>query len=357
MQNISNFYKGKKVLVTGATGFKGSWLCAWLLKLGAKVYGLGFYPNENRKLFYSLSLDQKIKLKLFDIRDITKLKKFINKSKPSIIFHLAAQSLVLNSYKEPFLTFDVNTRGTLNILECSRKYKFVKSIILVTSDKCYKNVGKIKRYKEDDYLGGTDPYSASKASTEILIKSYRENFFNKKINQGISSARAGNVIGGGDWASNRLIPDCIKFIKKNTSIKLRNPKSNRPWQFILESLSGYLILGKKQFLNPKKYSSEWNFGPDVRSIATVKDIVNQVIKFWGKGSIKILKKQKLKEQINLQLDIKKAKNILKWRPTYNLKTSLYLTLDWYYKVLKNKSNPLYITNKQIEMYMKKSKLK
>ena len=180
MEKISNFYKNKKVLVTGATGFKGSWLCSWLLQMGAKVYGTGYSPNQNKNLFYKLKLQKKIKLGIFDIRDKSKLDKFISKSKPSIIFHLAAQPLIYDSYVKPHLTIDINVRGTLNILDIIKKYNFVKSAVLITSDKCYENVGKLRRYKEEDMLGGVDPYSASKASSEIIIRAYRESFFKKK---------------------------------------------------------------------------------------------------------------------------------------------------------------------------------
>ena len=179
-KTIREFYKNKKILVTGATGFKGSWLCTWLLKLGAKVYGTGFVPNQNKFLFYKLNLNKKINLKLFDIKDYKKLKNFIYLTKPSIVFHLAAQPLIYESYRNPYLTFDTNCRGTLNILEITKKSKFIKSLVLITSDKCYENIGKVKNYKENDELGGVDPYSASKASSELIIRAYRESFFKKK---------------------------------------------------------------------------------------------------------------------------------------------------------------------------------
>ena len=215
MEKIKKFYKNKKVLVTGATGFKGSWLCSWLLKMGAKVYGIGFNPNQNKNLFYKLSLQKRIKLKLFDVRDFQKFERHVNKVRPSIIFHLAAQPLIFESYQKPLLTFDVNCRGTLNILEIVKKVNFVKSLILVTSDKCYENMGWIKGYKENDRLGGVDPYSASKASAELIIRAYRESFFKNKKKCGVSSARAGNVIGGGDWSEKRLIPDYVRSIRNS----------------------------------------------------------------------------------------------------------------------------------------------
>ncbi len=354
MEKIKNFYKNKKVLVTGATGFKGSWLCAWLLNLGSKVYATGYNPNKNNILFKSLNLSKKINLKLFDIRDLNKLDEFVKKTKPQIVFHLAAQPLVIESYKKPYLTFDVNLIGTLNVLEVTRKYKFIKSLICVTSDKVYENVGKIKGYKETDNLGGIDPYSASKSSAEILIRSYRESFFKYKNACGISSVRAGNVIGGGDWSENRLIPDCIKFLMKKKKITLRNPNFSRPWQFVLEPLKGYLILAKKQFSQPIKFSGSWNFGTQSNSSIKVIEIVKLIIKFWGNGQIKFLNKKKFKEQKNLQIDSFKAKMKLKWKTSYSTKKAVSATSEWYSKVFRDKIRPVDVTIQQIEEYMKKS---
>ena len=290
MEKMNHFYKNKKVLVTGATGFKGSWLCCWLLHMGAKVYGTGYSPNQNKNLFYQLKLNKKIKLGIFDIRDKKRLDKFILKSKPSIIFHLAAQPLIIESYLKPHKTIDVNVGGTLNILEASKNYAFVKSVVMITSDKCYENVGKLTRYKEDDVLGGIDPYSASKSSSELIIRAYRESFFKDKRKCGISSARAGNVIGGGDWSANRLIPDSIRSLLNGKSIYLRNPNFNRPWQHVLEPLRGYLILAKKQFINPKKFSDAWNFGTKNNSIKSVKEIVKYMIFFGEKERLNTIKK-------------------------------------------------------------------
>ena len=351
MDEITNFYKNKKVFVTGATGFKGSWLCSWLLHMGAKVYGSGYSPNQNKNLFYKLKLHKKIKLGIFDIRDQKKLEKFISRSKPSIIFHLAAQPLIIESYLKPHSTIDINIRGTLNILEASKKFNFVKSVVLITSDKCYENVGKLTRYKENDTLGGIDPYSASKSSSELIIRAYRESFFKNKRNCGISSARAGNVIGGGDWSANRLIPDCIRSLLDKKPIFLRNPNFNRPWQHVLEPLMGYLILAKKQFKEPKKYSDAWNFGTKNNSVKSVKEIVDYMISFWGSGKIKVNRVNKFYEQKNLQLDINKAKKRLKWIPTYSVKRGVQITTEWYLQVYKNKKDPFEITNKQIIDYM------
>ena len=351
MEKITNFYKNKKVFVTGATGFKGSWLCSWLLHMGAKVYGSGFSPNKNKNLFYKLKLEKKIKLGIFDIRDQKKLEKFIFKSKPSIIFHLAAQPLIIESYLNPHSTIDINVRGTLNILEASKKFKFIKSVVLITSDKCYENVGKLTRYKEDDTLGGIDPYSASKSSSELIIRAYRESFFKDKRNCGISSARAGNVIGGGDWSAKRLIPDCIKSLLNNKVIFLRNPNFNRPWQHVLEPLRGYLMLAKKQYIEPKKYSDAWNFGTKNNSVKSVKEIVNYMLSFWGSGKIRVNPENRFYEQKNLQLDINKVKKRLKWYPTYSVKKGVQITTEWYLQVFKNKKDPFKVTNKQILEYM------
>jgi CDP-glucose 4,6-dehydratase len=319
--------------------------------MGAKVYGSGYSPNQNKNLFYKLKLQKKIKLGIFDIRDKNKLEKFIIKSKPSIIFHLAAQPLIYDSYVKPHLTIDINVRGTLNILECCRKYKFIKSSVLITSDKCYENVGKLRRYKEEDMLGGVDPYSASKASSEIIIRAYRESFFKNDIVNGISSARAGNVIGGGDWSGKRLIPDAIRSLLNNKDIFLRNPNFNRPWQHVLEPLRGYLILAKKQYQEPKKYSDAWNFGTKNNSVKSVKEIVEYMILFWGKGKVKTSKNNKFYEQRNLQLDINKAKRKLKWHPTYSVRDSVKITTEWYLRVYVNKEDPFVVTNQQIRDYM------
>ena len=351
MDKIKNFYKNKKILVTGATGFKGAWLCSWLLELGSNVYGIGNNPNKNKKLFYDLKLEKKIKLKICDIRNFKKISKFINLVKPSIIFHLAAQPIIHESYKNPLYTFDVNCRGTLNILEIVKKSKYIKSLVSITSDKCYENKGWTKGYKETDELGGVDPYSASKASAEIIIRAYYESFFKNKINCGVSSARAGNVIGGGDWSTKRLIPDCIRSLLRKRTILLRNPKFNRPWQFVLEPLKGYLLLAKKQYENPKKYSGAWNFGTEPKSITDVKTIVGYMINFWGSGTLKVERRNKFYEQHNLQLDIAKAKKLLKWRPTYNVKDTIQITTDWYYKVYVQKKPPEQITKHHIQRYM------
>jgi len=351
---INNFYKNKKILVTGATGFKGAWLCYWLVMLGAKVYGIGYNPNKNKNLFYSLKLNKKIKLKLFDIRNKKKLESFVKKSKPAIVFHLAAQPLILESYKQPYLTYTVNSLGTLNILETVKKNNTIKSIVCITSDKCYESNNSTKGFKENDKLGGEDPYSGSKASAEIMINTYRKSFFGKK-KCGIASARAGNVIGGGDWSENRLIPDSINSIIKNKTIYIRNPNFNRPWQHVIEPLYGYLILAEKIYKKPKSYSGPWNFGTKKNTVTNVLKIVKAIVKFWGKGKINFKKNQKYYEQTNLQLNISKSKKFLKWEPKYSIIKSIHVTVDWYKKVLVEKCSIEKITAEQIKNYMNETK--
>ena len=351
---INNFYKNKKVLVTGATGFKGAWLCYWLVLLGAKVYGVGYNPNKNKNLFYSLKLEKKIKLKLFDIRNKKKLESFIKTSKPIIVFHLAAQPLILESYKKPYLTYTVNSLGTLNVLETVKNDNIIKSLVCITSDKCYESNNSTKGFKETDKLGGEDPYSGSKASAEIMIGTYQKSFFNEK-KCGIASARAGNVIGGGDWSENRLIPDSINSIMKNKTIYIRNPNFNRPWQHVIEPLYGYLILAKKIYKEPKRYSGPWNFGTKKNTVTNVLKIVKAIVKFWGKGKINFKKNQKYYEQTNLQLNINKSKKFLKWEPKYSIIKSIHVTVNWYKKVLVEKYSIEKITTEQIQDYMNESK--
>jgi len=353
MNQLKNFYKNKQILVTGATGFKGAWLTSWLLDMGSKVCGIGYNPNKNKNLFYQLKLDKRTNLHLFDLREFNKLDRIIKKFKPSIIFHLAAQALIFESYKSPHKTIDINVKSTLNILESSRLNKFVKSIVIVTSDKCYENSFKTIGFKETDRLGGVDPYSASKASVEIITRAYYNSFFKAENKCGISTGRAGNVIGGGDWSPNRLIPDCIRSILTNKTIFLRKPNFNRPWQFVLEPIKGYLLLAQKQYKNPKRYSGAWNFGTNPKSITSVLEVVKKIINRWGEGKLKF-KKNNLYEQENLQLNINKSKKILKWSPTYNVTESVHVTTDWYYQVLKNNKNPIETTLAQIKKYMHES---
>jgi CDP-glucose 4,6-dehydratase len=349
---LKKSYKNKKVLITGATGFKGAWLSLWLHMLGAKVFAVGHSPNINKNLFYSLNLNKKIKITDLDVRDKRKLSIYVNKFKPEFVFHLAAQPLIIDSYKEPYKTYEINTFGTLNILEIARNSNFIKSLICVTSDKCYESNFSTRGFKETDRLGGIDPYSGSKAAAEIIIKTYIESFQKKQNRLGIVSVRAGNVMGGGDQSPNRLIPDIVNSLNNKKKIVLRNPDFNRPWQHVLDPLYGYLILAAKLYKDPKKYSGPWNFGTEKNTVTSVIKIVKLAIKIWGGGELIINKEKKLYEQTNLQLNIDKSKKILKWKPKYKIRDSIKLTIEWYKKVLSKEITAEEITKKQISDYTK-----
>ena len=349
-------FKGKKILITGHTGFKGSWLTLWLIKLGAKVIGYSLEPPTKPSLFEILNLKEKIIHIIGDIRDEEKLKNIFKKYKPEIVFHLAAQSLVRFSYKEPKLTYETNVIGTLNVLEAVRETKSVRVVIIVTSDKCYENKEWVYGYRENDPLGGYDPYSSSKACAELVVEAYRNSFFNPK-NYGkghqvaLATVRAGNVIGGGDWQVDRLIPDCVRALSKGKPIKIRNPNAIRPWQHVLEPLSGYLILAQKMWEEPTKYCEAWNFGPYEKDIATVKEIVEKVINLWGKGKYEVESDTQFHEAGLLRLDISKAMIKLGWYPKWNLDIALEKTIKWYKMFYKGKEDMLRYSLQEIKSYI------
>lgn len=345
-----NIYKKKKVLVTGHTGFKGTWLCLWLEMLGAKVIGYSIDVPTNPSLF------ELVKPKCVDIRadikDFNKLNSVIKKYKPETIFHLAAQPLVRLSYKETLNTYQTNVIGTANILESLKFNKFVKSVVAITTDKVYLNDETGKPFKEEDSLGGYDPYSASKACCEILISSYRNSFFNlkdykKTHNTLIASARAGNVIGGGDFAKDRLIPDFIRAILSNKKLVIRNPKAIRPWQHVLEPLSAYLLLGAKLLQGKKEFAQSWNFGPEKKDIKTVEKIVKILCDKFNNAKYLIDKTKQPHEANYLKLDISKAKNKLKWKPKWNIDVALDKVCEWT-KAYDNKENIRKICMGQIQ---------
>ncbi len=349
--NLKKFYSNKKVLIIGATGFKGAWLSLWLNILGAKVSGIGYNPNSNKKLFKQLELEKKIKLKNIDIRNYNKVFNYLKKTKPEIVFHLAAQPIISKSYEIPKYTYEVNSLGTLNLIECLKNLKSVKSTIFVTSDKCYQSNNSTLGFKESDKLGGIDPYSGSKACAEIIVKTYYESFFKDKIKNGIATARAGNVIGGGDWSKDRLIPDAIRSLNKKKTIIIRNPNFNRPWQHVLEPLRGYLILGLKLYKNPTKFSGAWNFGTEKNTINNVKQVISKIISNWGNGKYQVENKKKFYEQTNLQLNISKAKREINWRPKFSIDECVEFTVEWYIEVLRKKNNVYNVTKSQILKYM------
>jgi len=333
---FNNVFEGKTVLVTGHTGFKGSWLSIWLRELGAEVIGYALEPYTEKDNFVVAEVGSKIRSHIGDIRDYDKLKGIFDEYQPEIVFHMAAQSLVRLSYQQPKLTYDTNVGGTVNLFECCRLSDSVRVIINVTSDKCYENKEWIWGYRENDPLGGYDPYSSSKGCSEIITSAYRNSFFNvsehKQHNKSICSVRAGNVIGGGDWREDRLVPDCIRALRNNKPIGIRSPKSVRPWQYVLEPLSGYLLLASKMYENEERYSGAWNFGPDYRSIITVEELVRSLIRYWGNGQYKDLSKRlayEPHEAKSLVLDISKAITLLNWRPTLNLDEAIEYTVNWY----------------------------
>jgi len=347
INNAFSAFKNKRILITGDTGFKGSWLSLWLSMLGAKVYGFALPPDSENSHYKLLGLDKIINHTDGDIRNINAVNKIFNKAKPEIVFHLAAQALVRKSYNEPKLTFDTNLGGSVNVMESALLSKSLKALVMITSDKCYKNKEWLWGYRENDEFGGDDPYSASKAAAEIAINSYKKSFFDK-LNIGFASTRAGNVIGGGDWSANRIIPDTIRALTQKKSIIIRNPSSTRPWQHVLEPLSGYLNIASKLLMNPKKYSGSWNFGPDSSSIKTVHELVKLAVTQWGSGKIDIIKERNAPHEAGLlHLNCDKANSLLKWNVTWGFYKSVINTVDWYKKIVLQKLPAIEVTKDQI----------
>ena len=334
MDIFNNFYRGKRVLVTGHTGFKGSWLAIWLQELGAEVIGIALDPFSERDNFTLSGIQNKITDIRGDIRNGQFLKDVFLKYQPQIVFHLAAQPLVRLSYDIPVETYDVNVMGSIHLMEAIRVTESVKVTVMITTDKCYENREQIWGYRENEAMGGYDPYSSSKGAAEIAISSWRRSFFHPndytKHGKSIASARAGNVIGGGDWALDRIIPDCIKALETVGTIDIRSPKAIRPWQHVLEPLSGYMQLAQKMWNEPTKFCEGWNFGPHSESIATVWDVATRTIANYGSGELRDLSDEKsVHEAKLLMLDISKAKFQLGWEPRMNLDQTVELTVDWY----------------------------
>ena len=355
---MKNFYQHKKVLVTGHTGFKGSWMVALLHHLGAEVTGYALAPETHPSLFYVLEGNTLCKSVIGDIRDVVYLQNIVKKCQPDIVFHLAAQPIVRTSYELPAETFEVNVIGTANVLDAIRLLEKSCVAIMITTDKVYENNEGGQAYKESDRLGGYDPYSASKACAELVIDSYRKSFFNpeeyENHRKSIASARAGNVIGGGDWAKDRLFPDIVRALAINESIQIRNPKAVRPWQHVLEPLWGYLTLAKKIYMQPKNYVQAFNFGPYPQDVLTVKEMVEAAVNLWGKGDIVYpeLKNQPHEAGL-LALDIQKAGDLLQWKPKLNSMEALEFTLDWYKSFYEKNTYMLDFTMKQIINYINK----
>ena len=329
-----NVYKGKKVLITGHTGFKGSWLAVWLRELGAEVTGYSLAPPSDPNNFSACRLKDKTTHIEGDIRDLDNLKRVFTEYEPEFIFHLAAQALVRTSYQNPKLTFDTNIGGTVNVLEAARMTPSVKVLINVTSDKCYENREWVWSYRENDPLGGHDPYSASKGGSEVVFSAYLKSFFRKEADGreiGAASVRAGNVIGGGDWGTDRLIPDCIRALSRGETIEIRNPKAIRPWQHVLEPLSGYLSLGAMLDKSPASFSGAWNFGPSGRDHLTVGQIAEKIVDLWGSGVWKDVSSNgtALHEAHTLKLCCDKALAELNWHSTLGIEDCLNYLTEWY----------------------------
>jgi len=355
LNNLKKFWSKKKVFITGHTGFKGSWLCIILRYLNSTVHGFSLKPEKN-SLFNKSKIIKNLTSNTYsDIKDIIKLKKKLKQSQPEIVFHLAAQPLVIESYKNPLKTFTTNIIGTLNLLECIRKIKSVKSIVIITTDKVYKINKKNIEYKELDQLGGLDPYSASKVGTEIVVNTYIKSFFKNTILQNrISTARAGNVIGGGDFSKNRLVPDIIKTINNKKKLTIRNPNYIRPWQHVLDPLLGYLILAEKQYKNQiNNNEHSWNFGPNKSNFKKVIDVV-KYIKRKEVFDYNLVKNNKFKETDVLKLNSYKAKKKLKWISRWNLFEALNKTIEWNNLVKKGTSVKI-VCEKQFLMHINDNK--
>jgi len=349
-ENLLNFFKNKKVFITGHTGFKGSWLSFILDLYGARVKGFSKKPNTSPSLFNNLNYSDRFFSIIGDINDFNHLKKEIRDFEPDFIFHLAAQPIVIDSYEDPLDTYHTNFNGTLNLLESIRKINRECNVVIITTDKVYKNNENKIPFQEDDMLGGKDPYSASKSASEILISSYSESFFsNHMIN--ISTARAGNIIGGGDWSKYRLLPDIIRSCFENSELIIRNPNSVRPWQHVLDPILGYLDLARNLSIKPEIFNGAWNFGPDEKDPISVNDII-EIVKTNGElFNIKIENDISDKESKYLQLDITKSKVILNWTPKWNAETAIEHSIKWYRGFYNNISANDLITN-DLKYYLK-----
>jgi len=351
---FDGIYKGRKVLVTGHTGFKGSWLSLLLYKLGTEVYGYALEPPTNPSLFKEAKIGELITSYIGDVRDLENLSKVYNKVKPEIVIHMAAQPLVRDSYKIPVETYAINVMGTVNVLEACRHTDSVKAIVNVTTDKCYENREWHWGYRENEPMGGYDPYSNSKGCSELVTSSYRNSFFNPKDygkhGVAIASARAGNVIGGGDWAGDRLIPDFIRAISQNQKVVIRSPYAIRPWQHVLEPLTGYLTLAAKLYTKGAKYDGGWNFGPDDKDARNVEWITQRICELCGNGATyKVDTNPQPHEANYLKLDCSKAKAELGWEPRWNIDKALESIVEWN-KVYLSGQDVRKITENQIEEY-------
>lgn len=355
-------YRGKKVFLTGHSGFKGSWLTLWLKVLGAQVTGYSLRPGTNPSLFDCADINGMCTTTFADVRDQQRLISSMSEAAPDIVIHMAAQSLVRMSYEEPRETYETNVMGTVNVLEAVRRTPTVRLCISVTSDKCYENREWVYAYREVDPMGGYDPYSSSKGCAELVGAAYRRSFFNPKRYvdhaKALVSVRAGNVIGGGDWALDRIVPDIALAISRGEAVTVRNPGFIRPWQFVLEPLAGYLWLGARLLDNPTAYDYGWNFGPGSESCITVRELVEKAVALWGRGGWTGTgdRMGKAYEANFLKLDSTKARTILGWRPLYSIDETLRATVEWYHGFYEDPEfDPKAFTLQQIEAYCKRAR--
>jgi len=330
LRELLDTYQGKKVLVTGHTGFKGSWLSIWLAAIGARTVGVALDPKHAEDNFRVAGVSELLESDYReDIRDLDRLKAIFEHEQPQVVFHLAAQPLVLDGYHDPVYTYETNIMGTVNVLEACRESTSVQAGVFITTDKCYDNKEWVYPYRENDSMGGYDPYSASKGAAELVIDSYR-NAFLRAQKKAIASVRAGNVIGGGDWSANRIVVDLVKAIESERSLEVRSPAAVRPWQHVLEPLSGYLLLGAKMMHHEGAYDEAWNFGPYLQNILPVSELVDHFLKRFGKGSWKdVSDPSRPHEAKLLMLDISKAIYQLGWKPVLSFQETVALTVDWY----------------------------
>jgi len=344
-------FRGRRVLITGDTGFKGSWLALWLSRIGAEVWGFALPPEGERPHFTLLGLADRITHRDGDIRNRDDVAAVVRDCEPEIVFHLAAQSLVKKSYADPKLTFDTNFGGGVNLLDVLRDAPSVKALVFITSDKCYLNKEWDWGYRESDELGGLDPYSASKAATELAFKSYAASFLDSNQSLGSATTRAGNVIGGGDWAADRIVPDCIRALETGAAIRIRMPHATRPWQYVLEPLSGYLCLAARLLEDPLRYRGAWNFGPGEDAVRTVHQLTEQLVEHWGSGEIIVdTPPDQAYEATLLHLSIDKARNRLGWRPQWSVDRAVEECAIWYKSVLDG-ADAFDVSTRQIDAYM------
>ncbi|MEY3720524.1 MAG: CDP-glucose 4,6-dehydratase [Pseudomonadota bacterium] len=349
--NHLEIFRGKRVLVTGHTGFKGSWLTLLLNGLGAEVMGYALAPEYAVGHFERLGLEKQIRHVTGDVRDLGRMRQEVVAFQPEVVFHLAAQALVRPSYVDPKTTFDVNVGGGVNLLEVVRTCESVRALVFITSDKCYENLEWIWGYRETDAMGGHDPYSASKGAAELVFSSYLRSFFANRPDFGAATARAGNVIGGGDWAADRIVPDCVRALQAGKPITIRSPRATRPWQHVLEPLSGYLKLGARLLESGHVYDGAWNFGPHVGDVRTVLDVANAIASQFENGSVVVDEpRDKPHEARLLQLNSDKARQLLQWDTRWNFEQTLAATGGWYREVLVQGKSAEVVSRAQISAY-------